>query len=546
MWRRLRKALLWAGVGLFVLALLLVLAGALLQGRLREYAEQQLNAKVPSYRFELGGLRLHPLRLGVELTNLTVRQRDHPEPPIAQVGSWTARLQWSAILHGAIVSDQQLQTVRVSYTRPQAKTEAQHVQKGAEQVQQVEAKEKKSWQAVLFSLYPVTINQFELRDGDVTYLDAPRARPLHLTNLHVQTGNIRNVRSKQGEYPADLLVEATVNGQGKLHIKGQADFFAEPYPAVHADVAVQQLDLRPAASIAERYHVKVHDGRLGVQGHVDIAPWRTVVHLSDVRLEQALVNYLYQPEAPKPEKETAKKTAEKTAEKLQQPQVRLRIDRAVVSGGEFGVVHAGVDPPYRVFLSDVKVDASNVSNRITEGVAKIVLTGQFMGSGKMEARGVFRPELTSPDFDLSVEIEGTDTRRLNDVLRAHSKMDVANGQLAVYSQLRVKDGKVEGYVKPLLTDLRVFEPGQERGKGLGTKLKEAAADVGARSLQRPFRQQAGTKVDISGTLKSPEIGTWDAAMRLLGNAFVRAVLPGFERPARPSTEAGAGKASAGG
>src|SRR3712207_521515 len=145
-----------------------------------------------------------------------------------------------------------MQAVRVYYTRPQAKTEAKHVQKGAEQVQQVEAKEKKSWQEVLFSLYPVTINTFELREGDVTYVDAPRARPLHLTALYVHSGNIRNVRSKQGEYPADLLVEATVNGQGKLRVSGHADFFAEPYPAVHADVAVQQLDLRPAASIAEQ------------------------------------------------------------------------------------------------------------------------------------------------------------------------------------------------------------------------------------------------------------------------------------------------------
>jgi hypothetical protein len=211
------------------------------------------------------------------------------------------------------------------------------------------------------------------------------------------------------------------------------------------------------------------------------------VHLRDVRLEQTLANYLYQPEAPKPEKKTGKKTAEKIVEKVQQPQVRLRIDRAVVSGGEFGVVHAGVDPPYRVFVSDVKVEATNFSNRLTEGVAKIVVTGQFMGSGKREARGVFHPELTSPDFDLSVEIEGTNTRRLNDVLRAHSKMDVASDQLAVYSQLRVKDGNVEGYGKPLLIDLRVFEPGQERGKRLGAKLKEAVADARVRSLQGPFR-----------------------------------------------------------
>jgi len=543
--KRAGKVLLWGIGGVLLLAALVVLVAALFQDSLRRYAEDQLNAKVSTYRFEIGGLRLHPLSLGLELTDITVRQREHPEPPVAQVGSWKARLQWSRILHGDVVSDHDMHTVRVVYTRPQAKTEAKNVQNAKDQVQQVEAKEKKSWQEVLFSLYPVTINQFELHDGDITYVDAPRARPVRLTDLFVRLGNIRNVRSKRGEYPADLLVEATINEQGRLRVNGDADFFAEPYPAVHADLAVRQLDLRPFASMADRYHVKVHDGRVGLEGHVEIAPWRTVVRLGEVTVEQALANYIYQPEAPKPEKEAAKKTAEKTAEKAQEAQVHLRIDKATVARSELGIVNAGVDPPYRIFLSDLKVNATNFSNRITEGVAKVGLNGKFMGSGKTEMRGVFRPEKDMPDFDLSIEIEGTDTRRLNDVLKAHGNIDVASGQLAVYSQMRVKDGKVEGYVKPLLTDLRVYEPGQERGKGLGTKLKEAVANVGARSLQAPFRQEAGTKIDISGSVKSPDIGTWDAAMRLIANAFIRAVLPGFERPVWPPVQAGARSGSAG-
>jgi hypothetical protein len=43
--------------------------------------------------------------------------------------------------------------------------------------------------------------------------------------------NIRNVRSREREYPSELHVDALVFDQAELRIDGHADFLKEPMPA---------------------------------------------------------------------------------------------------------------------------------------------------------------------------------------------------------------------------------------------------------------------------------------------------------------------------
>jgi hypothetical protein len=47
-------------------------------------------------------------------------------------------------------------------------------------------------------------------------------------------------------------------------------------------------------------------------------------------------------------------------------------------------------------------------------------------------------------------------------------------------------------------------------------------------LETP-RQEVATQTDISGRLARPQTSTWEAVLGILQNAFVRAILPGFER-----------------
>jgi len=525
-----RSVLSKIAIGLLVLVVVLIalsgVAGIVLDKPLRSYLEGELNTRVEGYQFSIGDLDFRPFGLAIELKNVTVRQREHPEPPVAQFSRWYAGLERLALLRGRIVSNQVLEGPIFHFTLPQAKEEVKDVR---ETKDEIERRGKRKWQEAVRAVYPFTVNRFEIKDGELHYRDHSLRRPLRLSGIQLSLGNISNVQSEGTEFPSEIKFEGTFEEQGTIRIEGHADFLAEPHPSLDADAVIDHLELKPLLPLASRYHVKLYQGGMTLAGHLTYTPENTVVQLTDLRLEKALVNYLYEPERGKPEKAIAKKAVKETAKAAKKPDMWLKIDRGQIIESEFGIVHAGVDPPYRIYITDLHADISNLSNRLTEGIAKVGLRGKFMGTGATEVQGVFRPETQAPDFDLSLRIEGTDVRMLNDVLLAHGKVDASAGELSVYSQFHAKDGRVEGYVKPIIKNLAVFDVRQDRGKGLGQKLYEGAAEGIAKLFENPSRDEMGTRVHIEGSIASPKAGTWEAVIQLIQNAFYKAILPGFDR-----------------
>ena len=52
--------------------------------------------------------------------------------------------------------------------------------------------------------------------------------------------------------------------------------------------------------------------------------------------------------------------------------------------------------------------------------------------------------------------------------------------------------------------------------------------VAAHVLENHKSEEVATKTDISGPLDNPHSSTWDTFVGLLSNAFVKAILPGFD------------------
>jgi hypothetical protein len=192
-------------------------------------------------------------------------------------------------------------------------------------------------------------------------------------------------------------------------------------------------------------------------------------------------------------------------------------------------VNRAVRPDYRVFLDHTEVHLQNFSNQLTEGMALAKVTGRFMGSGRTVAGANFRPETQGPDFALAASIEDTDMRSLNALLRAYGKFDVVQGLFSVYTEMRVKDRAVRGYVKPLFRELDVYDARQDQAKGLFQKLYEAVVGGVSDLLENIPRDEVATKADLAGPLENPQTSTWQTLANLIQNAFFRAILPGFER-----------------
>ena len=160
------------------------------------------------------------------------------------------------------------------------------------------------------------------------------------------------------------------------------------------------------------------------------------------------------------------------------------------------------------------------------------LTGKFMGSGDGAVTARFRPEKKGPDFDVNLSLENTDLRTLNDVLRAYGKFDVAAGTFSLFSEIAVKDNRIEGYVKPLFRNVDVYDPVQDRDKSLGRKLYEKVVEGASKLLKNAPRKEVATVATISGPVEDVKAHTVEVVVKLLQNAFFKAILPGFDEQVR--------------
>jgi hypothetical protein len=68
-------------------------------------------------------------------------------------------------------------------------------------------------------------------------------------------------------------------------------------------------------------------------------------------------------------------------------------------------------------------------------------------------------------------------------------------------------------------------------KGFRQRLYEGLVGIGAKVLKNRLRGEVATVVPISGRVDRPEVARWETVGRLLQNAFLRPITPGYE-PAR--------------
>jgi hypothetical protein len=212
------------------------------------------------------------------------------------------------------------------------------------------------------------------------------------------------------------------------------------------------------------------------------------------------------------------------------PDLLIKADQMSIVDSEVGVVNKVANPDYRIFLTELAVQLTNFSNQPVEGPMTVKVTGKFMGSGQTVIGATFRRAAAGPaDFALAASIENTDMRTMNKLLRAHGRFDVVQGWFSVFSELTVKDGMVDGYVKPLFKKLDVYDAKQDREKSLFQKIYEGVVGGVGELLKNTPRREVATKANLSGRLEAPQTNTWEVLLRLIQNAFFRAILPGFDQ-----------------
>ena len=511
-----RRGLLWV-LGLAILALVLLFVATRFDETLRRTLETKINQRLHGYSVTLGHAHVSPFGLALTLEQAVIRQQANPEPPVADIPRLTASVEWREILSGHLVANATFDNPRVHVNLPQLRREAHD---------QVSLKDR-GWQQALEAIYPLKFNLVEVRDGDIVYIDVDPQRPLHVSHWNLIASNVRNIHSRDRVYPSPVHSDGVIFDSGRGVVDGHADFLAEPFPGVHAIYKVEDVPLDRLRPIVSRANLTLTGGILSSHGEVEYGPRHREARIADVTVRGLHLDYIHSA-ATAPAEKARGREVKKIAESPQAG-MPVRVERFHVVNGQVGLVSDVRGQRFHLFVSGADLDVTNLSTGFREGPAAARLSGRFMGSGAVRASSHFRADPSGPDFDVSLAVENASLPSVNDLLRAYGKLDVAAGTFSVYSEIKVRNGRVDGYVKPLFQDVKVYDPQQDKGKPVLHQLYEKVVGGLSHVLENHQRDQVATVADLSGPFSTPRTSTWEIVKNLFSNAFVKAILPGFDR-----------------
>ena len=207
----------------------------------------------------------------------------------------------------------------------------------------------------------------------------------------------------------------------------------------------------------------------------------------------------------------------------------FKINAAIVEDGSVHFRTYKSQKPVDVSLSQVQAsidNLTNIGNETTPLVSTVQATGLVMDQAKLDYKMTLDP-FYRPTFHMALRLLGLDVTKLNDLALTYGKFDFKRGWFDLVIETDSKEGQLNGYVKPLFRDLRVFSLAQDvKQDNVLQFFWQALVGAVTSVFKNQHRDQFGTLIpftaDASGATSTDILATIGNVLR---NAFVRAYLP---------------------
>lgn len=223
----------------------------------------------------------------------------------------------------------------------------------------------------------------------------------------------------------------------------------------------------------------------------------------------------------------------------------FKINSLVVRDGSIHFRAFDTDPQVNVFLIDLQGSIENLTNihdDVTPMIATVAAEGLAMGHAPLTYQMKFDPFSYRPTFQTAVKLVGLDVTETNALARAYGQFDFESGWFDLVVELDAREGQLEGYVKPLFRELKIFSFKKIPQKDPLEVFWEALLGIASEVFKNQPRDQVGTVIPLQGDLTDPQTDLLQILGNVLRNAFIRAYLPRLEgvAPAAGGIEFGTG------
>ncbi len=130
--------------------------------------------------------------------------------------------------------------------------------------------------------------------------------------------------------------------------------------------------------------------------------------------------------------------------------VPIDINHLAVHNGTANFAEINADPPIELFLKEIELKATNLSNVVNEDLAlpsNLYATAVSIGGGAVILDGDLNLLKKIPDVDINFELQKADVTALNDLISNVAGVDFESGTFELYSEVAIADGYLKGYFK---------------------------------------------------------------------------------------------------
>lgn len=186
----------------------------------------------------------------------------------------------------------------------------------------------------------------------------------------------------------------------------------------------------------------------------------------------------------------------------------------------------GAQPSLRVH--DMAMSIENFStDRARSGGLPMLITGRgrIGREGRCALFVTVNPWTDDLDFSGRVQIIGLQLEELAGFVQQRTEVRPTSGSLAVFVQFSVHDGRIEGGIRPILTNAEVTAEDSSWLSELEDWVVSAAVELFSRDVGS--RERLAATIPLEGPLQDPRAPLWTALWTVIENAFFDAVNAGF-------------------
>ncbi len=242
-----------------VLLVAVIIVRIYLDSWVLNYVNTTLN-NIKGYEGKVEAISIHLYRGAYEIKGLKLYKKNGNIPvPFLDIADIDLSLQWSALIHGRIVSDVELDRPIINFAVNKSDTAKQT---GA----------NVDWNKPIRDLMPIDINRITFRDGKIDYQDlstSPKV-DIYIHHMDGELRNLRNVVDQTKPLPSSIIVHGDSIGGGKLALHGNMNILKQ-VPDVDMDAKLENADLTKLTNFTDAYGaIDIKSGQLSVYSEMSV------------------------------------------------------------------------------------------------------------------------------------------------------------------------------------------------------------------------------------------------------------------------------------